>query len=412
MSAIDDFQAIDHDNNENSLRLNKEMELRSPDNGFQELNAILKENEPCGIDELLESCIVSKEQNSGECSFSNLATNNESVPNDLSYCEINASPQQMFSPLHVGLGNDVVLSDAQFVVDDERLCSDYLSRSSFDVELESMHNNMDVVLPFENIVTEEREIEDRLVNREAEDEVLDIPTEKVDEYMNNDPLRTDLHSPNTDRASPKTEASHERISDQPLNVSCEEEHNTHDVFERNVSASPRNDHSHRKGKRSVSKSPSRQKEINSRHKRDHRERSRSRSPIRRQHYRRSRSPRRRYSSCRKSPASSYHSRYRSSKQKQWSPPHNRNTGLGKPGKNLFVAGFSFLTTERDLERKFSEFGRVRDVRIVRNKRSGESRGFGFLTLERDKEADAAIRALDKTEWNGRVILVEKSKPQS
>lgn len=46
------------------------------------------------------------------------------------------------------------------------------------------------------------------------------------------------------------------------------------------------------------------------------------------------------------------------------------------------------------------------------KRSGESRGFGFLTLERDKEADAAIRALDKTEWHGRVILVEKSKPQS
>ena len=42
-------------------------------------------------------------------------------------------------------------------------------------------------------------------------------------------------------------------------------------------------------------------------------------------------------------------------------------------------------------------------------RSGESRGFGFLSLERDEDADAAIRAVDQTEWNGRIVLVEKSK---
>lgn len=41
-------------------------------------------------------------------------------------------------------------------------------------------------------------------------------------------------------------------------------------------------------------------------------------------------------------------------------------------------------------------------------RSGISRGYGFLSLERDGEADAAIRALHRTEWNGRVVLVEKS----
>lgn len=42
-------------------------------------------------------------------------------------------------------------------------------------------------------------------------------------------------------------------------------------------------------------------------------------------------------------------------------------------------------------------------------RSGDSRGFGFLSLGRDEDADAAIRALDQTEWNGRIVLVEKSK---
>ncbi|KAJ0103102.1 hypothetical protein Patl1_04185 [Pistacia atlantica] len=121
------------------------------------------------------------------------------------------------------------------------------------------------------------------------------------------------------------------------------------------------------------------------------------------------SPERRRCSPRQRSPPGYHSRHHSPRQRPWSPPPNRKTGVGKPGKNLFVAGFSFLTTERDLERKFSRFGRVQDVRIVRDKRSGDSRGFGFLSLETDEDADAAIRALDETEWNGRVILVEKSK---
>ncbi|CAB4308245.1 unnamed protein product [Prunus armeniaca] len=140
--------------------------------------------------------------------------------------------------------------------------------------------------------------------------------------------------------------------------------------------------------------------------RAYRERSRSRSPCSRAHHR---STRGRHSPMQRSPSPENHSRHQSPRRKPWSPPPNRKTGLGKPGRNLFVAGFSFLTTERDLERKFSRYGRVRDVRIVRDKRSGDSRGFGFLTLERDVDADAAIRALDETEWNGRIILVEKSK---
>ncbi|KAJ6853312.1 peptidyl-prolyl cis-trans isomerase CYP63-like isoform X1 [Iris pallida] len=141
--------------------------------------------------------------------------------------------------------------------------------------------------------------------------------------------------------------------------------------------------------------------------REHR-RSRSRSPIARD--RKGRSPRRRHSPRRRSPLPSY-SRHRSPRR-HWSPPADRKTGLGKPGNNLFVAGFSYVTTQRDLEKKFSRFGRVTDVRIVRDRRSGESRGFGFLSLERDEDADAAIRALDQTEWNGRILLVEKSKMSS
>jgi len=154
----------------------------------------------------------------------------------------------------------------------------------------------------------------------------------------------------------------------------------------------------RRRDRSGSRSPSRKHD---RHRRGH-DRSRSRSPHSRDHHRRS--PR--HSPRRRSPSSSHRHR---SPRRHWSPPANRKTGLGKPGKNLFIAGFSYAITERDLEKKFCKFGRVTSARVVRDKRTGDSRGFGFLSLEKDEDADAAIRACDETEWNGRIILVEKSK---
>ncbi|KAL0443373.1 UNVERIFIED_CONTAM: Glycine-rich RNA-binding protein 8 [Sesamum latifolium] len=164
-------------------------------------------------------------------------------------------------------------------------------------------------------------------------------------------------------------------------------------------------HNHRHRGRSISPLHIRRKDFSRESKVDIRKRSLSKSPGRRDS---GKFPRKRHSPRHRSPPS-YHSLRSTPRRTHWSPPHDRSTGLGKPGRGLFVAGFSFITTERDLERKFSRFGRVRDVRIVRDKRSGDSRGFGFLTLERDEQADAAIRALDKTEWDGRIVLVEKSK---
>ncbi|XP_058072448.1 uncharacterized protein LOC131221261 isoform X2 [Magnolia sinica] len=196
-------------------------------------------------------------------------------------------------------------------------------------------------------------------------------------------------------------------STSPWGSSRRDSQRRNDSPRKRLSASPRRRYSppgHRRRDRSSSRSPIRKKD-SSGHERDNRNRSQSRSPYGRDRYRRS--PRRRYSPrCRSPPG--YHFRRRS-QRRPWSPPPNRSTGVGRPGKTLFVAGFSFVTTERDLEKKFSRFGRVSDVRIVRDKRTGDSRGFGFLSLERDEDADAAIRAIDQTEWNGRIVLVEKSK---
>ncbi|KAK1326196.1 hypothetical protein QJS10_CPA01g00897 [Acorus calamus] len=199
-----------------------------------------------------------------------------------------------------------------------------------------------------------------------------------------------------------------RRSRTPRRTPSGNSHRKDDSPRKRSSASPHRRRSPRRRSKSASRSPVRRRDSPSGRRRDRRDRSRSRSPYARDRSRRSPRGRRSHSPRRRSPPS-YHSRHRSPRRRPWSPPPNRNTGVGKPGRNLFVAGFSFVTTERDLEKKFSKYGRVTDVRIVRDKRSGDSRGFGFLSLERDEDADAAIRALDQTEWNGRIVLVEKSK---
>ncbi|KAM4102920.1 hypothetical protein ACJW30_06G039000 [Castanea mollissima] len=164
--------------------------------------------------------------------------------------------------------------------------------------------------------------------------------------------------PSQDHASPTT-----KTSVSPPGFQKGSRHK-HDSSRKRISASPKSSHSppkYRRRDRSVSRTPIRRRD----HKRDYRDRSRSRSPYSRDRHR---SPRRRYSPRRRSSPLGYHSHHRSPRRRPWSPPRNRKTGVGLPGRNLFVAGFSFLTTERDLERKFSRFGRVRDVRIVRDKR--------------------------------------------
>ncbi|KAG1368312.1 serine/arginine repetitive matrix protein 1 [Cocos nucifera] len=221
------------------------------------------------------------------------------------------------------------------------------------------------------------------------------------------------HSPSPEKnaVGHKSASSHDRLSppirqkSPPGRPTRQDSHYRDDSPRKRLSVSPRRGDSLRRRDRSASRSPLRRRD-SSGSRRDRHGKSRSRSPYVRDRYQRS--PRRRHSPRRRSPPPSYYS-HRRSPRRPWSPPPNRNTGIGRPGRNLFVAGFSYVTTERDLEKKFSRFGRVTDVRIVRDKRSGDSRGFGFLSLERDEDADAAIRALDQTEWNGRIVLVEKSK---
>lgn len=96
------------------------------------------------------------------------------------------------------------------------------------------------------------------------------------------------------------------------------------------------------------------------------------------------------------------------------PPPRRYSPRSRPpppatGLHLFVAGVNFIVNERDLERKFGKYGKVRDARIVRNPRTGESRGFGFVVMDHDDDVDRAVRHMDGREWNGRRLLVERAR---
>jgi RNA recognition motif-containing protein len=80
--------------------------------------------------------------------------------------------------------------------------------------------------------------------------------------------------------------------------------------------------------------------------------------------------------------------------------------------NIYVGNLSFDTTEDELQQAFSAFGQVATVNIIKDKFSGESRGFGFIEMPTKAEADAAIAGLNGTEIKARTITVNEARPRT
>jgi len=79
--------------------------------------------------------------------------------------------------------------------------------------------------------------------------------------------------------------------------------------------------------------------------------------------------------------------------------------------NMYVGNLAFSVTEDDLNTAFSEFGEVESVNIITEKYSGQSKGFGFVEMPDNSEADKAIKALNGSELKGREIKVNQAKPR-
>ena len=79
--------------------------------------------------------------------------------------------------------------------------------------------------------------------------------------------------------------------------------------------------------------------------------------------------------------------------------------------NIFVAKLNFDTQEDDLRDAFEEFGVVDSVKIIMDKFTSRSKGFGFVEMPNDDEARAAIADLNDQEFDGRTIVVKKAEPR-
>jgi RNA recognition motif-containing protein len=80
--------------------------------------------------------------------------------------------------------------------------------------------------------------------------------------------------------------------------------------------------------------------------------------------------------------------------------------------NIFVAKLSYNTSDDTLLSKFEAFGEVTSAKVIHDRETGRSKGFGFVEMPNDDEANSAIRALNETEIDGRTIVVKKAEPKA
>jgi RNA recognition motif-containing protein len=81
------------------------------------------------------------------------------------------------------------------------------------------------------------------------------------------------------------------------------------------------------------------------------------------------------------------------------------------GSKLYVGGLPYSTTEAQLNDTFAAHGTVESARVITDKFTGQSRGFGFVEMSSPEEANAAIAALNGTQMDGRTLTVNEAKPQ-
>ena len=82
------------------------------------------------------------------------------------------------------------------------------------------------------------------------------------------------------------------------------------------------------------------------------------------------------------------------------------------GKKLFVGGLSWDTTDDGLRQAFQPFGEITEAKVITDRDTGRSRGFGFVTFTGEEEAKAAIAKMDGTSLDGKTIKVNEAQEKS
>ncbi len=82
------------------------------------------------------------------------------------------------------------------------------------------------------------------------------------------------------------------------------------------------------------------------------------------------------------------------------------------GKKLFVGGLSWDTTDSSLQKAFEPYGEISEAKVITDRDTGRSRGFGFVTFARDEDAKTAISKMHGTSLDGRNITVNEAQERS
>lgn len=79
---------------------------------------------------------------------------------------------------------------------------------------------------------------------------------------------------------------------------------------------------------------------------------------------------------------------------------------------IYVGNLNFNTSESALRDLFAEHGEVEEVRIITDRDTGRSRGFGFVSMPEREQATAAIESLNRREFDGRTLVVNEARPKN
>ena len=81
------------------------------------------------------------------------------------------------------------------------------------------------------------------------------------------------------------------------------------------------------------------------------------------------------------------------------------------GKKLYCGNLSYSVANSDLEQMFGEYGTVQSAEVIMDRDTGRSKGFGFVEMQNDNEAQAAIQGLNLKESDGRALTVNEARPR-
>ena len=80
--------------------------------------------------------------------------------------------------------------------------------------------------------------------------------------------------------------------------------------------------------------------------------------------------------------------------------------------NIFIAGLSYAINDADLKELFNEYGEIASAKVITDRETGRSKGYGFVEIEDEEAAKKAIEELNGAEYDGRTIAVSEARPRT